>query len=246
MSEIIKSNVDDVVRISSREVAEMMEVRHDNLLFKIEKHTEIFNKVNDLKNKVVNLWIEGTYKDAKGEIRKDYKVTKKGCEFLAHKTTGEKGDLFTIKYMEKFEQMEQQLLNPYAGLSKELQAIFMLDKKQQEIEASVKKVEIELEDLRDNSPLFNSECDELSKCIKRVATQNLGGYKTNAYNDKSLRSRIYSDIHHVIKREFGINSYKSIKHCQLEKAIGIVLEYQLPFCLEEEVISLNGQLSMNV
>ena len=42
-------------------------------------------------------------------MRKEYQVTKKGCEFLAHKTTGEKGDLFTIRYMNKFEEMEKVL-----------------------------------------------------------------------------------------------------------------------------------------
>jgi Rha family phage regulatory protein len=96
-----------VQSISSREVAEMMEVQHKNLISKIEKHTEILEKVNELNFKLVDLWQLSSYKDAKGETRKEYQVTKKGCEFLAHKTTGEKGDLFTIRYMNKFEEMEQ-------------------------------------------------------------------------------------------------------------------------------------------
>lgn len=56
---------------------------------------------------MVDLWQLSSYKDAQGKERKEYQVTKKGCEFLAHKTTGEKGDLFTIRYMNKFEEMEQ-------------------------------------------------------------------------------------------------------------------------------------------
>lgn len=96
-----------VQSISSREVSEMMEVQHKNLISKIEKHTEILEKVNELNFKLVDLWQLSSYKDAKGETRKEYQVTKKGCEFLAHKTTGEKGDLFTIRYMNKFEEMEQ-------------------------------------------------------------------------------------------------------------------------------------------
>jgi Rha family phage regulatory protein len=96
-----------VASISSREVAEMMETRHDNLMNKIEKHTTILEKVSDLKIKVADLWILSSYLDAQGKERKEYQVTKKGCEFLAHKTTGEKGDLFTIRYMNKFEEMEQ-------------------------------------------------------------------------------------------------------------------------------------------
>lgn len=96
-----------VASISSREVAEMMETRHDNLMNKIEKHTAILEKVTDLKIKVSDLWQLSSYKDNTGRTLKEYQVTKKGCEFLAHKTTGEKGDLFTIRYMNKFEEMEQ-------------------------------------------------------------------------------------------------------------------------------------------
>lgn len=93
--------------ISSREVAGMMEVRHADLMKKIEKHTTILEKVNERNFSLVDLWQLSSYKDAKGETRKEYLVTKKGCEFLAHKTTGEKGDIFTIRYMNKFEEMEQ-------------------------------------------------------------------------------------------------------------------------------------------
>lgn len=96
-----------VQSISSREVAEMMEVRHADLIGKIERHTTILEKVNERNFSLVDLWQLSSYKDAKGETRKEYQVTKKGCEFLAHKTTGEKGDLFTIRYMNKFEEMEQ-------------------------------------------------------------------------------------------------------------------------------------------
>lgn len=66
-----------VQSISSREVAEMMETRHDNLMNKIEKHTTILEKVSDLKIKVADLWILNSYLDAQGKKRKEYQVTKK-------------------------------------------------------------------------------------------------------------------------------------------------------------------------
>lgn len=96
-----------VQTISSREVAEMMEKQHKNLLRDIEKHTAILEKVSELNFELTDLWQLSSYLDAQGKERKEYKVTKKGCEFLAHKTTGEKGDIFTIRYMNRFEEMEQ-------------------------------------------------------------------------------------------------------------------------------------------
>ena len=54
------------------------------------------------------LWHESTFEN-RGKQYREYQVTKMGCEFLAHKTTGKKGNLFTMKYMERFEEMENAL-----------------------------------------------------------------------------------------------------------------------------------------
>lgn len=36
-------------------------------------------------------------------------VTKKGCEFIAHKLTGQKGTEFTARYINRFHEMENEL-----------------------------------------------------------------------------------------------------------------------------------------
>ena len=98
----------ELKRLSSREVAPMMGNRHDFLLAKIDRINKDFN---EHKIEVVKYWVEGTYIDAKGEKRREFQISKKGCEFLAHKTTGTKGNLFTDKYMDRFEQMENVIQN---------------------------------------------------------------------------------------------------------------------------------------
>lgn len=132
----------------------------------------------------------------------------------------------------------------YENLSKELQAIIVLDRKQQEAFKKIETVETDLEDFKNNAPLFNSECDELIKAVKKAATRVLGGYKSNAYNDKSLRAKVYSDIQQQIRRQFGVESYKAIKRVQLHKALDIVAGYEAPLVLEEVVEVINNQLEM--
>lgn len=123
----MNKTVERVVQtVSSREVAEMMEKRHDHLLRDIEKHTAILEKVSEPNFGVADLWILSSYLDAQGKERKEYQVTKKGCEFIAHKTTGEKGDLFTIRYMNKFEEMEQYIKQQVPQLTEEDQAILSI------------------------------------------------------------------------------------------------------------------------
>lgn len=96
----------EVATINSKEVAEMMEMEHSNLIKKINKINKDFNEV---KINLVDYWLESSYVDKKGEERKCYEVTKMGCEFLAHKSTGKKGNIFTARYMERFNQMEEAL-----------------------------------------------------------------------------------------------------------------------------------------
>lgn len=127
-------------------------------------------------------------------------------------------------------------MDPYQGLSKELKAVFILDKKTQEIENRVN-------DLEDNMPLFNIECKELQALVRKTGIRVLGGYRSPAYNNNSLRGKVYADIQHQLKREFGVSRYEAIKRSQLETATKIVTDYKVPTVLGEEIQALNNQIA---
>ena len=123
------------VTLTSMEVAEMVEKRHDNLVRSINRYSayieESNNKVRQLKSElaknetedsalksevaeteVINLqefWIKSSYADEQGKERICYNITKKGCEFIAHKCTGKKGTVFTARYINRFHEMEQEI-----------------------------------------------------------------------------------------------------------------------------------------
>lgn len=99
-------NVSSVETIDSREVAEMIEVTHGSLLKKVRNYEEILTKS---KLTSLDFFIPSEYKDTKGEIRNCYLLTKKGCEMVANKLTGEKGVIFTAKYVNRFEEMENHI-----------------------------------------------------------------------------------------------------------------------------------------
>ena len=93
--------------ISSLEVADMIGKGHKELLRDIRRYVEQFNERNLAP---VDFFLESTYIDAKGEKRPCFDVTKKGCEFIAHKLTGAKGTEFTAKYINRFHDMEDTLM----------------------------------------------------------------------------------------------------------------------------------------
>ena len=95
--------------ITTLEVAEMMEVSHSDLLKKIEGRKDrkgYIQILNEGQMSVVDFFNKSSYMDAKGEERPCYEVTRLGCDFLANKFTGEKGVLFTARYVKRFHEME--------------------------------------------------------------------------------------------------------------------------------------------
>ena len=105
----MKELINKKITISSREVADMMEIQHKHLLEKIDKINKTFEsrKIGSQK-----YWIESSYKtEGNNKTYREFQVTKRGCEFLAHKSTGEKGIIFTDRYMDRFEEMENKLID---------------------------------------------------------------------------------------------------------------------------------------
>lgn len=104
-----------VTTIDSREVAEMLGKEHKYVLRDIEGTDDVVGIIPTLIGANLHsskYFIESSYKDARNRIQKCYLVTKMGCELLGNKQQGEKGILFTAKYVERFNQMEQTIKNP--------------------------------------------------------------------------------------------------------------------------------------
>ena len=121
--------------LTSMEVAEMVEKTHDNLIKAIRRYSKyidesnisldavkndaVKNEIGDnavkndaVETEVINLqefWTSAQYIDSKGQTRPCYNITKKGCEFIAHKCTGKKGTVFTARYINRFHEMEQEI-----------------------------------------------------------------------------------------------------------------------------------------
>ena len=98
--------------IPSYEVAEMMSKKHFEVLRMLEGYEKpkvigIIPVLTNSSSTVSDYFIESSYKDKSGKTNKCYECTKMGCELLANKMTGEKGILFTARYVKKFNEMEQ-------------------------------------------------------------------------------------------------------------------------------------------
>ncbi|HGM3394965.1 TPA: Rha family transcriptional regulator [Clostridioides difficile] len=93
--------------VESREVAELIEKDHNQLLRSIRGYISVLEQSAKLHTD--DFFIESTYKNENNQKYPCYLLTKKGCDMVANKMTGEKGIIFTAIYVTKFEEMEQEL-----------------------------------------------------------------------------------------------------------------------------------------
>ena len=107
-------NIHGQQAIDSREVAEMVERNHKELLRDIRKYVEIMEKSAEVSQRKIapsDFFIESSFEN-RGKEYPCYLITKKGCDMIANKLTGEKGVLFTAAYVTAFEEMRQALTDP--------------------------------------------------------------------------------------------------------------------------------------
>ena len=169
--------------IDSREVARMMGKRHIDILGYIEgdeKHNIISIAECLVKQGALlsEYFIESSYlSDNNNKKCKCYLVTKKGCELLGNKQQGEKGILFSIAYVERFNEMEKELksksVHQYPELTEKQQCILAIyDGGASAVTASKRLAEIEVQEatalLKEELTQSKAELNEKTEFIDDV------------------------------------------------------------------------------
>lgn len=227
--------------IDSREVAEMLGKEHSYVLEMIQGREGKLGIIPVLENAnlaVSNYFIPSTYRSGTREY-KCYEVTKMGCELLGNKQQGEKGILFTAKYVERFNQMEQaikgQTFNT-SRLSKELQAILMLDEKTVEIDNRVTKLE-------NTMTIDFGQQEVLHRIAKERIVIVLGGKDTPAYRE--LSKKVFSNLWKRYKQVFHVASYKDTAKKDFEEAINYIKKWEPSKELGYMITGANSQIQFN-
>jgi len=109
---VLKQEIEEVT-LNSREIAEMLGKRHTDLLRELDGSSDgktigIIPTLENANFALSKYFIPSTYKSGTREY-KCYEITKMGCHMLGNKLQGEKGILFTAKYVERFNEMEKKL-----------------------------------------------------------------------------------------------------------------------------------------
>ncbi|KLV14050.1 Rha family transcriptional regulator [Bacillus altitudinis] len=191
--------------VDSREVAEMTGKRHSDLIRTIKGYIDTI--LTDAKLRSLDFFVSSTYEDNKGEVRPHYLLTKKGCEMVANKMTGEKGVLFTAAYVTQFNQMEQNLQN-YSHLSPQLQQMIRLEQRQNETDERIGKLE-------NNLSINAYQQTVIQKRINKRVYELVERYG----EEEEIKRRMFSSIHRNFRDAFAVPTYKDLRKLDFEEAI---------------------------
>ena len=90
--------------ITSMEAAEWCGKDHAKLLRDIRNYIA---QLGEAKIGLTDFFKESNYVTGQNKTLPCFLVTKKGCEFIAHTMTGQKGTEFTARYINRFHEMEE-------------------------------------------------------------------------------------------------------------------------------------------
>jgi len=218
--------------IDSREVAEIVGKEHSMLLRDIRRYIE---QLGQSKIAQSDFFTESTYRNSQNKTQPCYLVTKKGCEFIAHKLTGIKGTKFTATYINRFHEMEDTLEK------NELTSLEKLVRQQAEVIGNMQEL---VQDIvqKQNSVEQEDTVNNQINPYRTDITAELEGRKKELYR---LTSKV-ADI-------YGLTQTKALHNLYLamEESLNVPLDaYRLVYISETgnvdastaEVIAANDRL----
>ena len=221
-------------KLTSMEVAEMVEKDHNMLLRDIRRYVQ---QLGQSKIAQSDFFQSSSYQNSQNKTMPCYMISKKGCEFIGNKLTGTKGAVFTARYINRFHEMQEVLEAPKSPIE-------LLKAATLEVNQKVDALDEDLQTFKQDLPILGIEESRITAAVRKKGVHCLCGKKSEAYRDKSLRGKVYSDIYGQLKRQFGVATYKAIKRNQCESAVYVVESYELPLVLENQVEDCNAQIAM--
>lgn len=181
---------------SSLQVADNFEKSHKHVLEAIDNKIQSAENSADYKK----MFYESTYQDTRGRSQKMYYMNRDGFTFIAMGFTGAKADTFKLKYIEAFNQLEEEYKQNQIDteeLSPELKMFNQIFKSVANQELENKKLNHKVDNIAEIVSLNTTDWRKTSQSIIRKIALAQGGY--GAYKE------VASDAYAETDRRAGAN-----------------------------------------
>lgn len=196
----------------SRQIAEMIGKQHGHLLRDIDNYVAVLIESNFGVNE---FFIESSYQDSIGRTLKKYDCTRKGCDMIANKMTGQKGILFTAAYVTKFEELERkQSLNKIVPLSDKqalIQALRLSADVAEELESVKEEVQELKEKVEEQITIDHGEQRRIQKAVSRKVYE--------IEQEPENRGELFRQLYREIKDRWAVASYRDVRRNELDEVL---------------------------
>ena len=230
MTDIILSTQNGEPVASSRQIAENFGKEHKNV---IQAVTNLVAENSAAKS----MFYETTFEN-RGKQYPMYLMNRDGFSLLVMGFTGKAALEWKLKYIQAFNEMEKKLSTPQMPkLSKELQALFLLDDRTQ-------RQEQRLSALENTMTVDYDQQRVLRKCISKSVIGSLGGENAPAYTDPHVRGKVYSECNRDVQDWFRVNSVGNIPRKRFDEAVEYIQRWKPSTNTVMLIQQSNGQTSM--
>lgn len=230
MNDIILSTQNGEPVVSSREVAKNFG----------KEHKDVLKAINNLvaQNCAAKSMFHLSDFENRGKKYPMYLMNRDGFSLLAMGFTGKEALEWKLKYIAAFNAMEKKLATPQMPkLSKELQALFLLDDRTQRQEQRITALE-------NNMVVDYDQQLSLKNAVNHVVVEALGGKNAPAYGDSHVRGMVYCEINKDIQMWFRVSSRNNIPRKRFDEAVEYIQRWKPSTNTVMLIQQSNGQTSM--
>lgn len=139
--------------------------------------------------------------------------------------------------MDEYFHLREEQQNTYSHLSKELQAIFAIDHKQQEMDSRITKLE-------NTMTIDYGQQEDIRELVSKKVISVLGGADAPAYKNKTVSSKAFKELYRELKRVFQVTSYRNIAVRDFERAKEIIPHWEPTEELKLMIKGANAQMRL--
>lgn len=181
-----------------------------------------------------NIDFTGVRHYVEGNEIQDFAISIEFAKHIAMMARTEKSHEYR-NYFIKCEEVAKDTAFNTSKLSKELQAIFAIDEKQQHLDNRLTKLE-------DNMTIDHGQACNVKLAADMAVKRLCCGNESAAYQNQTLRRKIYSFVWRSLKSYFNVTAYHNILRKDMDKAINYVSNLSLQGGLLREVQEINNQM----
>lgn len=203
---------------SSLQVAEGFEKQHKHVIEAIE--TKIQSVENSAHYK--SMFVEGEYIDSRGRQQKVYFMNRDGFAFIAMGFTGRKADEFKLKYINAFNQMENEIKTSKLPTDP-MEILALTFEAQKQEKEKLKLVDSRVTDLEENVSIAPGDYSYLTRRINKTVYRHLAfrGY----HKTKEQVSLFYEDINQGIHKISGVKTRSRLKQKHFNSVDSFISEW---------------------